>query len=106
MTSSQSVYDEILVWWLAPEDFNFMSHDYYLPEWLRSQVQSALGRAGRGRLWLDTDRFPLDFGVSFGTSPLAGLCSNMAGIVLRRSDLKYLEYLPGIVTDHMLRRAF
>jgi hypothetical protein len=99
------------IWWLTQEDlkildrFRLTGHEVRppLPLWLSRQLASALGRNGRGRLWVDTQF--TDPMVVWSASPMAAYCESCAGIVIGQEDLPCLAQLPGVVTDRYLRRV-
>lgn len=106
---------DVLVWWTdqpaAEAVERLVDADSPLisawPDYLKSEFQSRLGRAGRGRLWID-DRFSprleipeLLFDLPMGRW-ITGAC--MGGIVIKKGDLRHVRELPGVVTDLDLRR--
>lgn len=102
---------KVLVWWTDQAAAEIVD-DLELTGWpayLESQFNSRLGRAGRGRLWID-ERFPSSIEIPqllFDGMPLGKWITGagMGGIVIDAADLRHVRDLPGLVTDLDLRRA-
>lgn len=91
---------DILIWWtdqIACEVIGDRLSDT-VPDYIRREYRSRLGRAGRGRLWVD-NRFG-DVGIPWDTSkPAARLSESRGGIVIARDDAPHVFGLPGYLTD-------
>ena len=94
---------DILFWWTSQEECEAIGDDLpeFVPEYLRSEYRSRLGRAGRGRLW-SADQFGA-VGIPWNTSkPAARLAGERGGIVIHKEDAPYVFELPGFLTDAKL----
>lgn len=108
---------QIVIWWLSQKDCediaeNFLrlepdADDYTwlvpLPEYLKRQFVSRLGRAGRGRLWVPRD-ISLETIAWPEAHPIARWIEQVSagGIVFWRKDLAAIAGLPGVVTTTTL----
>lgn len=99
---------EPLIWWTSSADMDELRRGkrrYRLPRYLREQIGSRDGRAGRGRLWVD-ESFG-DVAVDpWPETPFAKLLGEkFAGIIIHRQDLQDVMRMPGVVTDLNLQRV-
>ncbi|HYE75879.1 MAG TPA: hypothetical protein VEF04_21220 [Blastocatellia bacterium] len=94
--------DEIAIWWLNGHSDNETiideGHIEHLPEYIAGEVYSLHGRPTRGRLWVPSE-IQLNEIKWDDSKPRAKECANRGGIVIWRTDLRYLKGLPGFVTD-------
>lgn len=99
--------DEYYIWWLSPLELELLVSEVdrgvTITAYLESELRSALGRNGRGRLWdahktgLSVDPWP--------DHTLGRYCGQCAGIVVSRHDVQTdLEGLPGLLTNFKLER--
>jgi hypothetical protein len=98
---------DVLVWWLSSSDVRTLVASSFIryPSWLVSEVQSALGREGRGRLWINSRFSGQHVTIDpWPETPLGQHASRCAGIVITKDDLHYLKHLPGMVTTLKLTR--
>jgi hypothetical protein len=89
------------IWWLsqaACEEIEPIIDEIGLPDYIRAEFQSRLGRAGRGRLWVadGIDLSEIEWQAEKPAAKLAGKCG---GIVIRSEDVGRVLGLPGFVTD-------
>ena len=107
MSNASSPSPVYLIWWLNQADCQAIGPELTaeVPEYLRDQYRSRLGRPGRGRLWQDSE-IKESLGVEpWPTTALARVFEgDYGGIVIRESDLHHVFQLPGIVTDTKLKR--
>lgn len=98
-----------LIWWLNQADCQAIGQELTaeVPQYLRDQYRSRLGRPGRGRLWQSSEAIPDDVSVDpWPDTALARVFSgDYGGIVIRPDDLPHVAQLPGVVTDTTLRRV-
>ena len=95
------------VWWTDQEESTAVHQNEALintfPEYLRTQLGSRVGRAGRGRLWADREVIPDGIGIDPWPekSPVAKWINHACsgGIVIRLWDFGLVRHLPGFVTD-------
>lgn len=110
-----------LIWWTSHEDCDLVraiastpvvvSGDVagdgpaFWPQYLSDEFHARAGRPGRGRLWI-TDKFG-QVSISWPPGELAGRLghdkSSYAGIVIAAEDLRFVQHMPGIVTDLEVR---
>lgn len=92
-----------LIWWTTQGDAEAIGSDLPegVPEYMRSEWRSRLGRAGRGRLWVHPSlELPASFGFELRhvDNAICRWASGAAGLVLRAEDESHLRQLPGLVT--------
>ena len=102
---------QIAVWWLRPTALRQLVADaddtvdiwrlVGVPSYIGSELRSAMGRAGEGRLWIpsDIEISRIAWSDKHANAPY---CSKAAGIVLWRKDVPLLSGLPGLVTDYWM----
>lgn len=98
--------DKYLIWWLdqpSLETVNKLPIADRIPKYAAKEIESAMGRAGRGRLWNSFDDAPdVEWDADHPMSSVACFC---AGIVILKEDLKTVACLPGFVTDYEMNLA-
>jgi hypothetical protein len=91
---------ELLIWWTNQADAERITKEQIeaLPEYIQSEFDSRVGRAGRGRLWVHES---IDLsGIEWNEkSPFSNYCLESGGIVFRKEDLLKVRDLPGQCTD-------
>ena len=94
-----------LIWWLTQADCEVLKAKGDLtasvPYYIRVEFESRLGRAGRGRLWVNTQ-------VNLKTteiSPHAVPDNSAGGIVIHAHHAVFVGELPGILTDLQGRKG-
>lgn len=95
--------NEFLIWWTSQTDcilVDTVAFNGELPsivdvDYLRREYASRYGRNGSGRLWVA----PCFSAHKFGINDLSDAFVPYAGIVLRRTDLDAVSWLPGFITD-------
>jgi hypothetical protein len=111
MSDTDALAAKVAVWWLQPTALRQLVSDaddtvdiwrlVGVPAYIGSELRSAMGRSGNGRLWI-----PSDIGISRiawdSKHTNAPYCSKAAGIVLWRHDVPRLAGLPGLVTDYWM----
>ena len=111
--SNQKLY----IWWTSEEECRTItgyldgSPEYeYLPPYIKSEIDSRCGRAGRGRLWVGgyTDskiKFAEvdDYAVKAAGSGYVHAISQSGGVVFFARHLDEVMELPGLVTDTDLK---
>ena len=94
-----------LIWWTTQLDCESIrdKDKEALPDYIKSELSSRTGRAGRGRLWVpsECETNGIDWNED---SPVENVCSNSGGIVFLAKDLEIIKPLPGVVTDLDLNR--
>lgn len=91
---------DLLIWWLSQDECEAIGHypPGSVPEYIRLEYRSRLGRNGRGRLWV-----PSQFGAVGihwdTTKPATRLAEKRGGIVIFASDAVHVFSLPGFLTD-------
>lgn len=94
--------DEYLIWWTNQEDCDRIVPLESWPVWLYDEFRSRQGRAGRGRLWVSLRLADAPKTVTIEWDSLTNwlcLAANTAGgIVIRREDLRHVQFLPGFIT--------
>lgn len=96
--------EHILIWWLDQRDLEAIDKHgipTWFPGWLTSEIQSANGLPGRGRLWVADEVGPAphaNFDDEVG-SAIETRARQCAGIVITRSIVPRLIHMPGFVTD-------
>ena len=68
------------------------------PRYIKRQLSSRYGRAGRGRLWV-ADGIPVKEITWDDSKPPAKYAGNSGGIVIHGRDYNAVKSLPGMVTD-------
>ena len=101
--------DRYAIWWTNQDDAAWIykttlsSQWSRLPLYIQTEFTSRLGRAGRGRLWINNDEFPNITGLSnWDTTTEAARWiakSSHAGIWLHRTDARWVLAEAGFVTD-------
>ena len=93
----------LAIWWTSQEDCETIGDTLpeTMPEYVREEYRSRLGRAGRGRLWTPDELGPDEISVDpWPETPLAlRLGDDYGGIVIRIADMSHLVEMPGIITD-------
>lgn len=83
------------IWWTSDTACNEAKHLMGpLPKYIKDELISRCGRAGRGRLWINDevkDAYPN--GISKIEAP-----AECGGIVIHRHDFVKLKNLPGFIT--------
>lgn len=94
--------NEYLVWWTNQEEAEQVDAELLFragfPDYIANEFKSRLGRAGRGRLWVDDD-IPITQINWDEKKPAARLAEKRAGIVIRAEDKHFLFDRPGFLTD-------
>lgn len=93
--------DDYLIWWTDQDECEAAPEAGIerLPDYLRSEFRSRLGRPGRGRLWV-APHIPLGDGIGWDDNkPAARLAGKRAGIVIEAKDKPAVLALPGFLTD-------
>lgn len=94
------------IWWLSPLDLDVLDIEegLNLPAYLESELRSAQGRKGQGRLW---DAHKTGLAVEpWPDTTLGRYCSECAGIIIGLQDVvAHLRPLPGLLTDFKLERV-
>lgn len=107
--------NKLIVWWLSANNFNPFKGIKYpknFPKYIFEELHSLLGRNGRGRLWINcavwkkNERHQIiTISEKYWNTPLAEyLAEFCGGIVIKKSDYKYVKNFPGIFTDLKLKR--
>lgn len=93
----------LLIWWTSQAECEQIGDalSESVPDYIRSEYRSRLGRNGRGRLWV-ASRIALDEIPWDATKPAARLASDRAGIVVDATDVEHVFGLPGFLTDTSL----
>lgn len=90
-----------LIWWTNQEECEAVGEQIEqssVPDYLKSEFRSRVGRNGRGRLWVP-DHIDLK-GIEWDTAkPASRLAESRGGIVLDADDSLLVFYLPGFLTD-------
>lgn len=119
---------QLAIWWLAQADYEAMGGEAHwyagsvefwnargvsigvndggilwvdtldIPDYIKSEVVSRSGRAGRGRLWT-CDGIQLDGIVWDDSKPMAQRAANCGGIVIPIEDVPKVKRYSGFVTD-------
>lgn len=98
MTDQQ---ESLVIWWLDPLEVSIVSDfelEQSLPDYIRAELRSLTGRAGRGRLWVPS-------GISLSeidwpeNKPLAQKADRCGGIVIHERDKSSLPKGLGFTTD-------
>lgn len=94
-----------LIWWTTQLDCESISEERrdMLPNYIKEQFSSRCGRSGRGRLWV-ANRCKTKSIEWNENSPLSNVCANSGGIIIMRRDVKYVQSLPGVITELNLIR--
>lgn len=108
--------EEWAIWWTTQAECEHIARHFdpsgdlplpeMVPEYVRREFASRVGRNGRGRLWVpDLPDAPVraQFDEEVG-SALQSHCATAGGIVLRAEHVERLRHLPGIVTTLGLER--
>lgn len=106
--------NKYLIWWTLNETGEIQRSDSIekgpdisrwledTPEYIINAYDDRQGRNGRGRLWCFVDGMPES--ICWSSSGLAELLSGpFGGIMILTKDLKFIQYLPGIITDFSLQ---
>lgn len=102
--------NKFIVWWLSANQMKsgLDSFDQIkgFPNYIKEEFVSRYGRNGRGRLWINNEiDKKLSIPEKYWNTPLAEyLAEFCGGIVIRKSDYKYVKNFPGIFTDLKLKR--
>lgn len=101
-----SIKENIVYWWLTPQDIAFIEPDL-LPEYIHIEIEKLIGRNGRGRLWI-SNIFSREVDYSIYDWPFTPLAKYIehycGGILIRSQDYDKLKNLPGIFTNYRLER--
>lgn len=98
-----------LIWWLSQYELEEVEEalkklpNEDFPEWLMSELRSAYGRNGRGRLWA-AKQFEGASVDPWPSTPMGKYLGRCAGICISEAEIELLNQLPGIVTDTKLER--
>lgn len=87
----------LAVWWVNQADCEAIGDSPNLPDYLKPEYNSRLGRAGRGRLWV-----PEEIELKQVEVPKSVVCEGddtHGGIVILREDLETIRPLGGILSD-------
>ena len=92
--------DNLLIWWLEGIQAEVLEDiKGGMPAYIMSELSSMSGRPLRGRLWvpegISINRLSDDAIKIMG---FLGL-DKLGGIVFHKEDLRFIENLPGIITD-------
>lgn len=93
------------IWWLnqlQTESTVDNSALNKLPEYIFNGLQSRIGRAGRGRLWVHESLPSTSVDPWPDTSLAETLGKDYGGIVFKPEHLEIVELFPGIITDLQL----
>jgi hypothetical protein len=94
--------DKYLIWWTSQEDCERIIPLDTWPVYIYDELQSRDGRVGCGRLWLsDKLKDAPECVLIEWDSVNNWLCKaadSAGGIVIRSSDVKHVQFLPGFVT--------
>lgn len=91
---------DLLIWWLSQDECEAIGDELAdsVPDYIRKEYRSRLGRNGRGRLWSD-EQFG-DVGIPWDTTkPVSRLADKRGGIVINLGDGPHVFGLPGFLTD-------
>ena len=108
--------NNLIVWWLSQNDYKALEKvqlSKTVPAYIVTEVCSRDGRNGRGRLWINgavwkknEKHLIINIPEKYWSTPLAEyLAEFCGGIVIRKSDYKYVKNFPGIFTDLKLKRV-
>lgn len=100
--------NDLYIWWVdQPALEHVVRHlsTMSVDTWLRSEILSADGRCGRGRLWVN-ERFKDVQRIDPWPETLLAKYfeDRCSGIVISPKELEVVAQLPGIVTDFQLKR--
>lgn len=93
------------IWWTSQQDCEVLGDHApkHLPEYIRTEYRSRLGRNGRGRLWIAPTTPELqDTAVHpWPATPVATAIETFrhGGIVIHAAHVPLVACLPGFVTD-------
>lgn len=94
---------DYLIWWTNQSDCERIVQLETWPTYLADEFQSRDGRNGRGRLWVPkdiSDDAPDGVTIDWDENNnwLCKAASDAGGIVIRASDVRHVQFLPGFVT--------
>lgn len=92
----------IYLWWLDQSQTEAAFKSKFvdeLPEYLKEQLGSRHGRAGRGRLWVHDSLGDVSVAPWPETDLARRLAEDSGGIAFNGKDIELVRLFPGIITD-------
>lgn len=101
---------KLFIWWTNQADAEAASEKKdQLPEYIKEQLSSRMGRPGRGRLWIPDGEIFTEInknGIEWVKTRCEPYCAEAGGIVFTGDNLKDVIYMPGIVTNTSMEQFF
>lgn len=97
---------DFAIWWTSEQDCRAIGElnsldNSPIADYIKRQFRSRYGRAGRGRLWVDSSIFDIEvddlyWPEDYAVARKAEYC---AGIVIYMEDVLTMKQFPGFITD-------
>lgn len=93
---------KLAIWWVTQADCEAIGEAPVLPDYLKTEYASRLGRAGRGRLWvpdeIELQQVAVPKCVVYEGKSATGNDTH-GGIVLWKEDVEKVRPFGGIISD-------
>lgn len=97
--------EQYCIWWTSQRDCELIEErelfSETIPDYIRVEYRSRLGRNGRGRLWVHESLSANDIEWD-ASKPASRLAEERGGIVIHKEDSQHVFGLPGFLTDTKL----